>query len=120
MTSDHAVVLQHLETNQVTGRTMFELPESVSRPIVAQLACKPALRYLAVASRGGQKRMSNTGQALYRRARKVMPGGTQLLSKRPEMFLPEQWPTYFKSAKGAEPGPVGACAALARRRRRAS
>src|SRR5262245_5622897 len=31
-----------------------------------------------------------------------MPGGTQSLSKRPEMFLPEQWPTYFKSAKGAE------------------
>ena len=46
--------------------------------------------------------MSGTGQQLYRRARKVMPGGTQLLSKRPEMFLPEQWPTYFKSAKGAE------------------
>src|SRR6185436_11588945 len=46
--------------------------------------------------------MSNTGQMLYRRARKVMPGGTQLLSKRPEMFLPEQWPVYFKSAKGAE------------------
>ncbi|TPQ35495.1 aminotransferase class III [Bradyrhizobium guangdongense] len=46
--------------------------------------------------------MSSTGQTLYRRARKVMPGGTQLLSKRPEMFLPEQWPTYYKSAKGAE------------------
>ena len=46
--------------------------------------------------------MSGTGQTLYRRARKVIPGGTQLLSKRPEMFLPEQWPTYFKSAKGAE------------------
>jgi glutamate-1-semialdehyde 2,1-aminomutase len=46
--------------------------------------------------------MSGTGQTLYRRARKLMPGGTQLLSKRPEMFLPEQWPTYFKSAKGAE------------------
>src|ERR1700681_4839514 len=46
--------------------------------------------------------MSSTGQALYRRARKVIPGGTQLLSKRPEMFLPGQWPTYFKSAKGAE------------------
>lgn len=40
-------------------------------------------------------------QAIYRRAREIMPGGTQLLSKRPEMFLPEQWPTYFKSAKGA-------------------
>lgn len=46
--------------------------------------------------------MSSTGQTLYQRARKVMPGGTQLLSKRPEMFLPGQWPTYFKSAKGAE------------------
>ena len=46
--------------------------------------------------------MSGKGQKLYRRARKVMPGGTQLLSKRPEMYLPDQWPTYFKSAKGAE------------------
>jgi glutamate-1-semialdehyde 2,1-aminomutase len=46
--------------------------------------------------------MSNLGQALYRRAREIIPGGTQLLSKRPEMFLPGQWPTYFKSAKGAE------------------
>jgi glutamate-1-semialdehyde 2,1-aminomutase len=46
--------------------------------------------------------MSNTGQTLYRRARKLMPGGTQLLSKRPEMFLPGQRPTYFKFAKGAE------------------
>jgi glutamate-1-semialdehyde 2,1-aminomutase len=46
--------------------------------------------------------MSNLGQSLYRRAREIMPGGTQLLSKRPEMFLPGQWPTYFKSAKGAE------------------
>ncbi len=46
--------------------------------------------------------MSGRGQALYRRAREIIPGGTQLLSKRPEMFLPGQWPTYYKSAKGAE------------------
>lgn len=46
--------------------------------------------------------MSGTGQQLYRRARAVLPGGTQLLSKRPEMFLPDQWPTYYKSAKGAD------------------
>jgi glutamate-1-semialdehyde 2,1-aminomutase len=44
----------------------------------------------------------NQGQKLYRRAREIIPGGTQLLSKRPEMFLPEQWPTYYRSAKGAE------------------
>ena len=46
--------------------------------------------------------MSNTGQMLYRRARKVMPGGTQLLSKRPEMFLPDGWPPYFSTARGVE------------------
>ncbi len=46
--------------------------------------------------------MSGKGQELYRRAREIIPGGTQLLSKRPEMFLPEQWPTYYRQAKGAE------------------
>ena len=40
------------------------------------------------------------GQKLWSRARRVIPGGNMLLSKRPEMFLPEQWPSYFQSAKG--------------------
>ena len=40
------------------------------------------------------------GQKLWRRAKKVIPGGNMLLSKRAEMFLPEQWPTYFSQAKG--------------------
>ena len=43
-----------------------------------------------------------SGQILYQKARKLIPGGTQLLSKRPEMFLPEQWPSYYSKAKGAE------------------
>jgi glutamate-1-semialdehyde 2,1-aminomutase len=42
------------------------------------------------------------GQALYAKARKLIPGGTQLLSKRPEMFLPGGWPSYYTKAKGAE------------------
>lgn len=41
-----------------------------------------------------------TGQELYNRAKKIIPGGTQLLSKRPEMFLPDQWPAYYRSARG--------------------
>lgn len=45
--------------------------------------------------------MGRDGQALYLRAQEIIPGGTQLLSKRPEMFLPGQWPAYFRSAKGA-------------------
>ncbi len=43
-----------------------------------------------------------TGQKLYAHAKTVIPGGTQLLSKRPEMFLPEHWPAYYKRAKGCE------------------
>lgn len=42
------------------------------------------------------------GTQLYKKARTLIPGGTQLLSKRPEMFLPEQWPSYYSRAKGAE------------------
>jgi glutamate-1-semialdehyde 2,1-aminomutase len=41
-------------------------------------------------------------QALYAKARRLIPGGTQLLSKRPEMFLPGSWPAYYASARGAE------------------
>ena len=44
----------------------------------------------------------NTGQKLYRKAKTLIPGGTQLLSKRPEMFLPDKWPSYYKKAKGVE------------------
>jgi glutamate-1-semialdehyde 2,1-aminomutase len=40
------------------------------------------------------------GQKLWKRAKKVIPGGNMLLSKRPEMFLPNQWPTYYSKAKG--------------------
>ncbi len=41
-----------------------------------------------------------TGQKLWNRAKAVIPGGNMLLSKRPEMFLPNQWPTYYSKAKG--------------------
>jgi glutamate-1-semialdehyde 2,1-aminomutase len=41
-------------------------------------------------------------QELYSRAKRLIPGGTQLLSKRPEMFLPDQWPSYFSKASGIE------------------
>jgi glutamate-1-semialdehyde 2,1-aminomutase len=43
-----------------------------------------------------------TGQKLWKRAKRVIPGGNMLLSKRAEMFLPEQWPAYFSKAKGCK------------------
>lgn len=41
-------------------------------------------------------------QDLYIKAKKIIPTGTELLSKRPEMFLPDLWPAYYKKAKGCE------------------
>ena len=42
----------------------------------------------------------SSGQKLWQRAKEIIPAGNMLLSKRPEMFLPEQWPTYFSRTKG--------------------
>ena len=42
------------------------------------------------------------GQELWKRAIKVIPGGNGLLSKRPDRYAPDIWPTYFDKAKGVE------------------
>jgi len=42
----------------------------------------------------------NTGQKVWKKAKKLMPGGNMFLSKRPERFLPLKWPTYFLKSKG--------------------
>lgn len=42
----------------------------------------------------------NKTQSLYKKAKDIIPGGTQLLSKRPELFLPNQWPAYYDRCKG--------------------
>ncbi len=41
-------------------------------------------------------------EALYQHAKRRIPGGTQLLSKRPEMFAPDVWPAYYREARGCE------------------
>lgn len=41
-----------------------------------------------------------SGQKLWKRSKQIIPGGNMLLSKRAEMFLPEQWPSYFSRAQG--------------------
>ncbi len=42
----------------------------------------------------------NKGQELWNKARKIIPDGNMLLSKRPELFLPNRWPTYYSKAQG--------------------
>ncbi len=42
------------------------------------------------------------GQKLYEEAKRVIPGATQLFSKRAELFLPKLWPSYYSKAKGCK------------------
>ena len=42
----------------------------------------------------------NKSQKMWKRANSIILGGNSLLSKNPNMFLPNKWPTYFKKAKG--------------------
>ncbi len=41
-------------------------------------------------------------QKIWRRANAIILGGNSLLSKNPNMFLPNKWPTYFSKAKGCK------------------
>jgi glutamate-1-semialdehyde 2,1-aminomutase len=59
--------------------------------------CDNALRLL-----GMKAETVEVVQDLYREAKTIIPGGTQLLSKRPEMEAPDQWPAYFREARGCE------------------
>ena len=42
------------------------------------------------------------GQKYWKKANKIIPGGTMLFSKNPDLFLPKLWPAYFSKAKGCE------------------
>jgi glutamate-1-semialdehyde aminotransferase len=44
--------------------------------------------------------MTKNHDSLYSRAKKLIPGGTHLFSKKPEIFLPNGWPTYFDRTEG--------------------
>ena len=49
-----------------------------------------------------QGEIMGKGQKLWKRAKCIIPGGNMLLSKRAEMFLPDQWPAYFSRSKGCK------------------
>jgi len=42
------------------------------------------------------------GQKLWKRANAIILGGNSLLSKNPNLFLPNKWPTYFSKSKGCK------------------
>jgi len=46
------------------------------------------------------KQQPTTGTDLWHKAKKLIPGGSMLLSKRAEMYLPQGWPAYFSRTQG--------------------
>lgn len=52
---------------------------------------------------------NGSGQKLWLKAKKIIPGGNQLLSKRAEMFLPNLWPAYYSRAKGYKVWDLDGC-----------
>ena len=41
----------------------------------------------------------NKGNNLYQKAKKIIPGGSMLFSKRSELYSPDLWPSYFTKTK---------------------
>ena len=46
--------------------------------------------------------MKNIKNKFWLRAKKNIAGGNSMISKHPDMFLPNQWPTYFKKTRGCK------------------
>jgi glutamate-1-semialdehyde 2,1-aminomutase len=72
------------------------------RDILALQRSQPELFAANQHIQRNQGAVMGTGQKLWSRAKRIIPGGNMLLSKRAEMFLPEQWPAYFSKAKGCK------------------
>ena len=83
--------------------TIVSNPESVSMTeLIKLLSNNSSLSKINCHIRNNEGSTMNTGAKIYKRAKRVIPGGNMLLSKRPEMFLQEGWPTYYSHAKGCE------------------
>jgi len=68
--------------------------------VVALQADHPELFADNLSIKRNEGTLMSAGQKLWKRAKNVIPGGNMLLSKRAEIFLPEQWPAYFSKASG--------------------
>jgi glutamate-1-semialdehyde 2,1-aminomutase len=70
------------------------------REVVALMSASPEIFAVNLHIGRNEGERMGSGQKLWKRANRVIAGGNMLLSKRPDMFLPDRWPTYFSKAKG--------------------
>jgi glutamate-1-semialdehyde 2,1-aminomutase len=80
-------------------RALFEAFDrwNASREEIAAVFADNALALL-----GLETQQTDRTERLYEHARERIPGGVQLLSKRPEMLAPGSWPAYYREARGCE------------------
>ena len=43
----------------------------------------------------------NKGASIYKKKNKLILGGNMILSKNPEMILPDYWPTYYSKSRNS-------------------
>ena len=48
------------------------------------------------------KTNKNSGNLMWERAINAIPGGNGLLSKRPDRYAPDIWPSYFSKSSGVK------------------
>lgn len=60
------------------------------------------MRQRATAQGEAYPYVMSRGSELWQRAKNLIPGGSMLLSKRSEMFLPAGWPAYFDRTEGCQ------------------
>ena len=90
-----------LESIQATLNAADQL--GLNREDLCDIFCDNALRLFDETSPPTEAaKASSLTHRRYAHAKTRIPGGTQLLSKRPEMFAPNQWPAYFREARGCE------------------
>jgi glutamate-1-semialdehyde 2,1-aminomutase len=89
-TVDYPADLRYLESNLPNGFETMTWKEIMTQGF-------DGIDSSAKRNEGGRL---GSGQKLWKRAQEVIPGGGMLLSKRSEMFLPDEWPAYYSRAKG--------------------
>lgn len=93
-------ILTGLESLRAVRRAADEM--GLNKEDLQDIFCDNAQRLLGLGPSGPSAAQQTSTQTLYKHAKQRIPGGTQLLSKRPEQFAPDQWPAYFREARGCE------------------
>ena len=97
LTLDEVEDLQVLDSlfNHFSPDIFFDFQEAIDH-----LRINPEIKALNHKIKRNEGTEMGRGQKLWRRAKKAIPGGNMLLSKRSEMHLPDHWPAYFSKTKG--------------------